>query len=114
MWYEMTRTKQMGRDVLVRDAFGATRPGTRMVPCWLVWRMYKPKSKTKPIQYTSCLPQQARQIASELKLLFIQTEMHWAGTVTALKISLIFQLTSKNTSGCKQCFNLATVMSLLF
>ena len=36
----------MGRDVKVRDGFGATSPGTRMVPCWLVWRLYKPKSET--------------------------------------------------------------------
>ena len=28
-------------------------PGTRMVPCWLVWRLYKPKSETKPIQYVT-------------------------------------------------------------
>ena len=31
------------------DVFGATSPGTRMVPCWLVWRLYKPKSETKRI-----------------------------------------------------------------
>ena len=43
--------EKMGRDVQVRDGFGATSPGTRMVPCWLVWRLYKPKSETKPIQY---------------------------------------------------------------
>ena len=61
-WNEVTRKvvrddpdDNMGRDVLVRDGFGATSPGTRMVPCWLVLRIYKPKSKTKPIQYMSCL-----------------------------------------------------------
>ena len=43
----------MGRDVQVRDGFGATSPGTRMAPCWLVWRLYKPKSETKPIQYVA-------------------------------------------------------------
>ena len=42
----------MGRDVKVRNGFGATSPGTRMVPCWVVWRLYKPKSETKPIQGT--------------------------------------------------------------
>ena len=47
----MTRTKITGRDVQVRDSFGATSPGTRMVPCWLAWRLYKPKSEIKPIQY---------------------------------------------------------------
>ena len=41
----------MGRDVHVQDGFGVTSPGTRIVPCWLVWRLYKPKSETKPIQY---------------------------------------------------------------
>ena len=25
-----------------RDGLGATSPGTRMMPCWLVWRLYKP------------------------------------------------------------------------
>ena len=45
--------ENMGRDVQVRDGFGATSPGIRMVPCWLVWRLYKPKSETKPIQYMS-------------------------------------------------------------
>ena len=57
MWYEMTWTKKwdekMGRDVQVRDGFGAINPGTRMVPCWLVCRLYKPKSETKPIQYVA-------------------------------------------------------------
>ena len=43
----------MRRDVQVRDGFGAASHGTRMVPCWLVWRLYKPKSKTKPIQYVA-------------------------------------------------------------
>ena len=47
--------ENMGQDVQVRDGFGATRPGTRMVPCWLLWRLYKPKYETKPIQYMSCL-----------------------------------------------------------
>ena len=41
--------EKKGWDVQVRDGFGATSPGTRMVPCWLVWRLYKPKSKTDPI-----------------------------------------------------------------
>ena len=45
--------EKIGRDVEVRDSFGATSPGTRMVPCWLVWRHYKPKSETKPIQYVA-------------------------------------------------------------
>ena len=45
--------EKMERDVQVRDGFGATSPGTRMVPCWLVWRLYKPKSETKPIQYVA-------------------------------------------------------------
>ena len=45
--------EKMGRDVQVRDGFGATSPGTRMVPCWLVWRLYKPKSEIKPIQYVA-------------------------------------------------------------
>ena len=45
--------EKMGRDVQVRDGLGATSPGTRMVPCWLVWRLYKPKSETKPIQYVA-------------------------------------------------------------
>ena len=45
--------EKMGRDVQVRDGFGATSPGTRMVSCWLVWRLYKPKSETKPIQYVA-------------------------------------------------------------
>ena len=45
--------EKMVRDVQVRDGFGATSPGTRMVPCWLVWRLYKPKSETKPIQYVA-------------------------------------------------------------
>ena len=45
--------KNMGRDVQVRAGFGATSPGTRMVHCWLVWRLYKPKSETKPIQYVA-------------------------------------------------------------
>ena len=35
--------RKMGRGVLVRDGFGTTSPGTRMVPCWLVWRLYKVK-----------------------------------------------------------------------
>ena len=39
--------ENMGRDVQVRDGFGATSPGTRMVPCWLVWRLYKSKSEKK-------------------------------------------------------------------
>ena len=40
----------MGRDVLVRDGFGARSPGIRMVPCWPVWRLYKPvRNKTDPI-----------------------------------------------------------------
>ena len=56
----MTRTKNGTRCPGTRW-FGATSPGTRMVPCWLVWRPYKPKSETKPIQNISCLPQQARQ-----------------------------------------------------
>ena len=43
----------MGRDIQVRDGFGATSPGTRMVSCWLVLRLYKPKSETKPIQYVA-------------------------------------------------------------
>ena len=38
--------EKMGQDVLVRDGFGATSPRTRMVPCLLVWRLYKPKSET--------------------------------------------------------------------
>ena len=33
----------------------------QLVPCSLVWHLYKPKCETKPIQYMSCLPQQARQ-----------------------------------------------------
>ena len=42
--------EEMGRDVLVRDGFGATSPGTRMVLCWLVWHLYKPvRNKTDPI-----------------------------------------------------------------
>ena len=45
--------ENMGGDVQVRDGFGATIPETRMVPCWLVWRLYKPKSETKPIQYVA-------------------------------------------------------------
>ena len=45
--------EKMGRDVQVRNGFGATSPGTRMVPCWLVLRLYKPKSETKPIQYVA-------------------------------------------------------------
>ena len=40
----------MRRDDPVRDGFGATSPGTRMVPCWLVWRLYKPKSETRQKQ----------------------------------------------------------------
>ena len=41
----------MGRDVLVRDGFGATSPGTRMVTCWLVWLLYKPvRNKTDPVR----------------------------------------------------------------
>ena len=44
---------KMGRDVQVRDDFGATSPGTRMVPCWLVCCLYKPWSETKPIQYVT-------------------------------------------------------------
>ena len=55
-WDDVTRKvvrddpdEKMGRDVQVRDGFGAASPGTRMVPCWLVWRLYKPKSETKPI-----------------------------------------------------------------
>ena len=45
--------EKIGVDVQVRDGFGLTSPGTRMVPCWLVWRLYKPKSETKPIQYVA-------------------------------------------------------------
>ena len=45
--------EKMGRDVLARDGFGATSSGIRMVPCLLVWRPYKPKSETKPIQYVA-------------------------------------------------------------
>ena len=52
--------EKMGRDVLARDRFGATSPGTRMVLCWLVLRMYKPKSETKPIQYMSCLASKSK------------------------------------------------------
>ena len=37
-WDEMSRYEMV---------FGATSPGTRMVPCRLVWRLYKPKSETK-------------------------------------------------------------------
>ena len=45
--------ENMGQDVKVRDGFGGISPGTRMVPCWFVWRLYKPKSETKPIQYVA-------------------------------------------------------------
>ena len=45
--------ENMGREVQVRDGFCATSPGIRMVPCWLVWHLYKPKSETKPIQYVA-------------------------------------------------------------
>ena len=42
--------EKMGRDVQVRDVFGSTSSGTRMVPCWLVWRLYKPvRNKTDPL-----------------------------------------------------------------
>ena len=41
--------EKMGRNVQVRDGFGATSPGTRMVPYWLVRRL----SETKPIQYVA-------------------------------------------------------------
>ena len=51
----------MGRDVQVRDSFGAISPGTGMVPCWLVWRVYKPKSETKPIQ---CVARKTNQRTS--------------------------------------------------
>ena len=58
----------MGRDVLVGDGLGATSPGTRMVPCWLVWRLYKPKSETKPIQYMSASKQDNKQYVRSLFL----------------------------------------------
>ena len=45
--------EKMGRDVQIRDGLGATSPGTRMVLCWLVLRLYKPKYETKPIQYVA-------------------------------------------------------------
>ena len=33
----------MGRDIQVRDGFGATSPGTSMVPCWHVFiHVYSP------------------------------------------------------------------------
>ena len=55
--------EKMGGDVQVRDGFGATSPGTRMVPCWLVWRLYKPKSETKPIQH----------VAGKTKIVLVRT-----------------------------------------
>ena len=35
-----------------------------MVPCWLVWHLYKPKSETKPIQNMSCHSKQDNKQAS--------------------------------------------------
>ena len=50
----MTRTKIWDEMSRYEMGFGAISPGTIMVPCLLVWRLYKPKSETKLIQYMSC------------------------------------------------------------
>ena len=61
--------QKIGRDVQVPYGFGATSPGTRMVPYWLVWRLYKPKSETKPIQY----------VASKIKKCFCSEKSSYQG-----------------------------------
>ena len=63
----------MGRDVLVRDGFGATSPGTRMVPCWLVLRLYKPKSEAKYVLLALAIK---GIIAYQLKLLMVALSVH--------------------------------------